>query len=319
MTGVFGTREERSEEGGVVADGRAASGRSVDSTPVDVLAWRGTQVGRAEVQRVLPQRRRRLLGAWCFVDYLAPLAVDEIRGLDVAPHPHVGLQTLTWLMCGEALHRDSLGTEQVLRPGALNLMTAGCGVAHSEEASPRYRGELRGLQLWIAQPEATRHAPPAFGHVEQVPIVELGSSRASVLIGTLAGVGSPLSAATPLVGADLRLAPGCLDLPLEPGYEHGLLVVDGAIAVGDRVVSAGEMALWAPGTDGVRLETREAARCLLLGGEPFGESVLMWWNYVARSRAEILEADLSWRARDGRFGAVASPLAPVVAPTPPFS
>ena len=135
---------------------------------VEITESRESRVGALRVRRALPQRARRMVGAWCFVDHMGPAAIDETHGLDVAPHPHIGLQTVTWLVVGEAVHRDSLGTEQVLMPGQLNLMTAGLGVSHSEEGTGRYRGELQGLQLWVAQPSATRHGTPAFEHHEAV-------------------------------------------------------------------------------------------------------------------------------------------------------
>jgi redox-sensitive bicupin YhaK (pirin superfamily) len=148
-------------------------------------------VGAMTVRRALPRRARRTVGAWCFVDHMGPLAVTEDEGIDIGPHPHIGLQTVTWLLAGEVLHRDSLGSEQLIRPGQLNLMTAGHGVSHAEERTGRYRGDLHGMQLWVAQPEGTRHGPPAFEHHASLPQVALGGAEATLLVGDLAGASSP--------------------------------------------------------------------------------------------------------------------------------
>ena len=161
-------------------------------TTVEIGASRQTQVGSVGVRRALPCKERRTVGAWCFIDQMGPTTVTADRGIDIAPHPHIGLQTVTWLLSGEAVHRDSLGSEQTIRPGQLNLMTAGHGVSHSEEATGRYSGELYGAQLWIAQPRATRDGDAAFEHHPDLPKVDLGGAVATVLVGTLAGTESPL-------------------------------------------------------------------------------------------------------------------------------
>src|SRR5918998_1713717 len=202
-------------------------------------------------------------------------------------HPHTGLHTVTWLLDGEVLHRDSLGTEQVIRAGQLNLMTAGEGVTHSEEATGRYRGQLHGVQLWVAQPEATRHGPAAFEHHAELPQVELDNAVATVLVGELAGAVSPARRDTPLVGVDAALGPGTGAWPLEPAFEHALVVLEGEVLAGEQVVRPGELAYLGIGRAQVVLSAAERARLLLLGGEPLGEPVLMWWNFVVRSRDEL--------------------------------
>src|SRR4051794_26091988 len=161
---------------------------------VEVTEGREATVGTMTVRRVLPRRARRTVGAWCFADHMGPEQVTETRGLDIGPHPHTGLHTVTWLLSGELLHRDSLGSEQLIRPGQLNLMTAGHGVAHAEEASRTYRGELQGVQLWVAQPAVTRHGQPAFEHHVELPLVSLGAGEASVLVGSFGDVVSPARA-----------------------------------------------------------------------------------------------------------------------------
>src|SRR5436190_8491140 len=180
------------------------SGAGVSRDPhLELLDSREAEVGAVRVRRALPRRTHRTVGAWCFADHMGPAAVTEEHGLDIGPHPHIGLQTVTWLLAGEALHRDSLGSEQLLRPGQLNLMTAGHGVAHSEEATGSYRGDLHGIQLWVAQPDATRDGPPAFEHRAELPRVELDGAVATILVGDLAGTPSPARRDTDHVGAQL--------------------------------------------------------------------------------------------------------------------
>lgn len=283
-----------------------------------VVAPRDAVVGTVPVRRSLPRRERRTVGAWCFLDQMGPVTVTENQGLDVAPHPHIGLQTVTWLLSGAAVHRDSLGSEQLIRPGELNLMTAGGGVSHSEERAGT-EGVLQGVQLWIALPEATRGGPPAFEHHAALPSEEVGSATVTVLIGELDALTSPARHDTELLGADIRLAAGSADLPLRPGWEHGLVVLAGGVTVDDRFVAEGEMAYIGTEHDECSLSAREASRCLLIGGPPFPEPVLMWWNYVARSREEITEAHRAWTAGSDRFGRVDSRLPRILVDPPPWS
>jgi redox-sensitive bicupin YhaK (pirin superfamily) len=265
----------------------------------------------------LPRRERRTVGGWCFADHLGPASITERAGVDIGPHPHTGLHTVTWLLEGEVLHRDSLGSEQVIKPGQLNLMTAGHGVAHSEEATGAYRGQLHGVQLWVAQPEATRHGPAAFEHHAELPRVHVGHSEATILVGTFGGRTSPARADTLLVGIDAVLQAGATDWPLEASFEHALLVLEGALDVEGQPVEAGQLAYLGQGRQTLALRTDRQARLLLLGGEPFVEPILMWWNFVARSRTEVETASREWNAGDPRFGSVASPLARIPAPGVP--
>ena len=216
------------------------------------------------------------------------------------------------------LHRDSLGTEQLIAPGQLNLMTAGRRRVPLEEATRSFRGTLEGVQLWVAQPDATRFGEPAFAHHAELPGVELDQSELTVLAGTLAGVTAPTRQDTPLVGVDAVLHPGTSTWPLRPDFEHGLVALSGTVAVDGQPVAEGRLAYLGRGRQELALTATADARVLLLGGEPFGEPVLMWWNFVARSRAEILAAYEQWRADDGRFGEVRSPLDRIPAPPPPW-
>jgi redox-sensitive bicupin YhaK (pirin superfamily) len=291
---------------------------------IEVREGRHADVSGLAVTRVLPTKGRRTVGAWCFVDLMGPVDPDDPDPLEVGPHPHIGLSTVTWLLEGEALHTDSLGTEQVIRAGQLNLMTAGRGISHAELAT---HPPFRGAQLWIAQPEATRHGSPAFEHHAELPRIELpgtgGQAEGSVLIGRLAGAAagttSPARADTPLIGLDLRLRPGRTIVPLEPRFEHAVAPLDGPVKVGGHVVEPGWLALVPAGADELPLEVRSSAgRVLLLGGVPLGEPVAMWWNFVARDRDELTAAWRDWNDRTGRFGAVASPLRRIEAPPPPW-
>jgi quercetin 2,3-dioxygenase len=310
MSGPVGTIDAPPTEG------RAST---VKPACVEITPSREASVGSMPVRRALPRRERRTVGAWCFADHMGPELVTETRGLDIGPHPHTGLQTVTWLVAGEVLHRDSLGTEQVIRAGELNLMTAGDGVTHSEEATGRYRGQLHGVQLWAAQPEATRHGAAAFEHHAELPQVELGGAVATVLVGSLAGATSPARRDTALVGVDAALAPGTAAWPLEPSFEHALVLLDGKVLVGEQVVAPGELAYLGRGREELVLTAADPARMLLLGGEPFPEPVLMWWNFVARSREELEAAYRQWESGDPRFGRLRSPLARIPAPAPFWS
>ena len=279
---------------------------------------RRTMVGELPVRRVLPQRPRRTVGAWCFADHVGPVPVSEERGVDIGPHPHMGLQTVTWLVSGEVLHRDSLGSEQVVRSGQLNLMTAGRGVAHSEENTGRFEGELQGIQLWVAQPEATRHGRSAFEHHAELPHLELDGLRGTVLVGAFGGRESPARRDTDHMGADLLLDPPGTVLPLRREYEYALIVLEGAVTVGDKLAEPGLLAYLGEGREECRLDVRARSRALLLGGIPFPEPLLMWWNFVARSRDEVSEARRQWSAGDERFGVVRSSLPRIDVGPPPW-
>lgn len=285
---------------------------------IEITESSQAQVGIVTVRRALPRRQRRTIGAWCFADHMGPADATPTRGLDVGPHPHCGLQTVTWLTQGEVLHHDSLGTEQLIAPGQLNLMTAGHGVSHSEEATGSYAGPVEGIQLWMAQPAATRDGEPAFEHHAELPEVALGGGRATVLVGTLDGTTSPARTDSPMVGAELRVD-GPASVPVDPAFEHGLIVLEGAVEVDGQVLTPGHLGYLAPGPAELVLAPEPTARVMLLGGAPFPEPIVMWWNYVIRDRAEATAAHRAWLADDGRFGAVESHLDRVVVDLPPWA
>jgi len=285
---------------------------------VEVIDGRATMVGDLPVRRVLPRRGRRTVGAWCFADHMGPVAVDEFRTVEIGPHPHIGLHTVTWLVAGELLHRDSLGSEQLIRPGQLNLMTAGHGVAHAEEATNGYRGDLHGMQLWVAQPDETRHAAPAFEHHSELPRVDLGAGEATVLVGEFGDVTSPARRDTELVGLDAVLRAGVSVWALRRDFEYAVVVIDGTVAVDGTVVTPGRLGYLGLGRDELTVGTTDNARMLLLGGIPFPEPVLIWWNYVARTKEEVELAGRDWNGRAERFARVDSHLARVPSPQPPW-
>jgi redox-sensitive bicupin YhaK (pirin superfamily) len=301
------------------ADAPPAEPRASSAAPacVEITPSRVADVGRMPVRRALPRRERRTVGAWCFADHMGPAPVTETSGLDIGPHPHTGLQTVTWLLEGEVLHRDSLGTTQLVRAGQLNLMTAGHGVAHSEEATGHYRGQVHGVQLWVAQPERTRHGGAAFEHHAELPQAELDGAVGTVLVGGFAGATSPARRDSELVGVDGALRPGTGTWPLEPAFEYALIVLDGLVRLQGQPLRPGSLAYLGLGRDQVELAADDPARVLLLGGVPFTEPIIMWWNFVARTREEIATAAGQWRAQDPRFGRVDSPLARLRVPPLP--
>lgn len=285
---------------------------------VEVTDSREAEVGEMRVRRALPRRARRMVGPWCFVDHMGPAAVTEDRGIDIGPHPHIGLQTVTWLLAGEVLHKDSLGSEQVIRPGQLNLMTAGNGVSHSEEATGRYQGPLHGVQLWVAQPERTRHSNPDFEHHPELPRRELDNGTATVIVGNLDGTTSPARRDTDHIGVDLDLRKGSSTLPAVGSSEHAVVVLEGAVTVDDHVLEPGHLGYLGTGRDEIRLSVTADARALLIGGAPFEESILMWWNFVARTKHEIIDAHRQWASAGERFGRVGSRLPRIPVDPPPW-
>jgi redox-sensitive bicupin YhaK (pirin superfamily) len=283
---------------------------------VELVRGRQTTVGGIGVRRTLPHRGRRTVGAWCFVDHFGPADVDE-RGMAIGPHPHMGLATVTWLLEGAVLHRDSLGSLAEIQPGQLNVMFAGHGVVHAEEGVAGYTGPLHGVQLWVAQPEETRHGPAAFEHHASLPTVETAHGVGTVLVGSFGGAVSPARCDSPLVGVDLALRAGRSELALEVGFEHAVVVLDGSLVIDDVEVKPGELAYLGTGRRAVTLDAGAEARVLLLGGEPFDAELLMWWNFVARTKAEVESAYDDWRARAERFPDLpGSPLGRIPAPHP---
>lgn len=261
--------------------------------------------GSLLIRRALPSAKKRMIGAWCFLDHAGPADVSGGNGMRVGPHPHTGLQTFSWLIEGEVLHRDSLGYEQVLRPGQVNLMTAGRGISHSEESPETRPDTLHLAQLWIALPEAQRDCEPAFAHHPVLPIHQQDGFTLTLLVGEAFSEESPAKVYSPLVAIDIstELDQAATQLPLRPDFEYGVLVLEGTANVCGDSVSVGTLLDLGCGRSALTVEVEHGARVLLIGGAPFSEEILLWWNYVGRSKAEIIEYDRLWN-QTGHFGEV---------------
>jgi quercetin 2,3-dioxygenase len=257
------------------------------------------------VRRTLPQRERSLIGAWCFADHYGPHDVRGAKGMDVPPHPHTGLQTVSWLFDGEVEHRDSAGVHVMVRPGELNLMTAGAGICHSE-VSTSATTVLHGVQLWVAMPDSDRDTGRDFAHY--VPTARaIDDAILRVFLGELAGDRSPVHTFTPLLGAQIDLEPGAdLTLDIDATFEHGVLLDQGIAEVAGTTLDVADLAFQAAGTEDLNIVNRGdgPARVVLLGGTPFPEQLVMWWNFVGRSHDDIATYRRQWEEHDDRFGAV---------------
>jgi len=285
---------------------------------LEALPGRLTDLAGLPIRRLLPRSGRRLVGPWCFLDSYGPLEFAAGKPIDVAPHPHVGLQTVSWLLEGEIVHNDSLGLRGSGAPGVLNLMTAGRGIAHSEETPTPNGGRLRGLQLWVALPETHRGTAPGFEQHRNLPIAALPGARATVILGRALGLVSPAQAFSPIVAAEIAIEAGCrVAFPLERDFEHAVVPLQGAAALDARTLEIDTLYYLGTGRRELLLAAEGGPACvLLLGGAPFGETILMWWNFVARTTEEIVAAREDWEA-GRRFGSVAA-YAGERLPAPPF-
>lgn len=269
------------------------------------LEARRTMLGEGlEIRRALPNRHHRTVGAWCFLDHAGPADYAADRGVNVGPHPHIGLQTFSWMIEGSIRHRDSLGYDQWIRPGQVNLMTAGRGIAHSEESPTGEPGRVQLAQLWIALPAAEAEREPAFEHYPDLPVLKRGGFRATLLAGECSGERSPARVYTPLIGLDLA-TPGeaRTEWPLRADFEHAVMVLEGAADVDDAPLGPGTLLYLGAGRDKIAVASQPAARLLLIGGLPMNEQILIWWNFVARRREDVVQATRDWNA-GRRFGEV---------------
>jgi redox-sensitive bicupin YhaK (pirin superfamily) len=269
-----------------------------------VLDYREVPLGGPRamaVRRSLPQRGQSLIGAWCFLDHYGPDNVADSGGMRVAGHPHTGLQTVSWLFRGEIEHRDTTGAHALVRPREINLMTAGSGIAHSE-FSTAGTTVLHGVQLWVALPDRDRFTAPAFEH-HAPPVLDVEGAEVLVFLGSLFGQTSPVRTFSPLLGAEVTLRPGqTLSVPLDAGFEHGVMVDTGTVSAGGAEAKPGQLVYLPLGASGVDIAASAdgPARVLLLGGEPLGEQIVMWWNFVGRTHDEVVGYREDWqRARQG--------------------
>ncbi|MES9508295.1 pirin family protein [Streptomyces sp. NPDC000609] len=271
----------------------------------ELLTPRRVRLGEStEVRRLLPNLGRRMIGAWAFVDHYGPDDIAGEPGMQVPPHPHMGLQTVSWLHDGEVLHRDSLGSLRTIRPRELGLMTSGRAISHSEESPRSHTRLLHGAQLWVALPDAHRHVEPHFQHHSDLPTVSAPGVTATLILGELDGTASPGTAYTPIVGADIALTSGAeARLPLEPDFEYAVLSMSGRADVDGVPVLPGSMLYLGCGRTELPLRADTDAGLMLLGGEPFEEEIVMWWNFIGRSQEEIEEARRGWM-ESSRFGEV---------------
>ncbi|MFD5680823.1 pirin family protein [Streptomyces bacillaris] len=271
----------------------------------ELLTPRRVPLGEStEVRRLLPNLGRRMVGAWAFVDHYGPDDIADEPGMQVPPHPHMGLQTVSWLHDGEVLHRDSLGSLQTVRPRELGLMTSGRAISHSEESPKPHARFLHGAQLWVALPDEHRHVEPHFQHHTDLPAVTAPGLTATVILGELDGATSPGTAYTPIVGADLALTEGAeARLPLDPDFEYAVLSMSGEAEVDGVPVLPGSMLYLGCGRRELPLRALSDAGLMLLGGEPFEEEIVMFWNFIGRSGEEIAQARKEWE-EGSRFGEV---------------
>lgn len=264
------------------------------------------------VFRTLPNKHRHMVGPWCFADAFGPVDLAAHAGMDVRPHPHTGLQTVSWLVSGRIEHRDSLGSVHTVEPGGVHVMTAGRGIAHSEYSTADSR-VLHGIQLWTALPAADRGVAPQFAALDAVPHERVGDADVRVFAGSLGQQSAGVPTFSPLVGAEVSFpAGGAAELPVDATFEHGVLALTDGIRVRGIPVASGGMGVVAPGTSSIVIEADPGAICILLGGTPWTEEFVMFWNFIGASHAEVQEARETWMRERGsdasarqRFGSVA--------------
>lgn len=278
------------------------------------LAARDVLLGRTtHVRRIVPNKTRRMIGAWCFLDHFGPDDIVATGGMWVPPHPHAGLQTVTWLFEGLGLHTDSLGSRQLIRPGQLNVMTAGHGIAHAEVSPEGAPASLHGVQLWVCLPDAVRDSvPPGFAHLAELSTYAERGVGVRVMVGSMAGQTSPAPAYSPLLAAEVTLEQGTRTvLDLQPSFEYGVLVAQGGAQVeGGALLERNAMSYLGSGRRELVVEAGpDRTVLMLLGGEPFEEEIVMWWNFIGRSHEEVVEQREAWNGtglghRPERFGTV---------------
>jgi redox-sensitive bicupin YhaK (pirin superfamily) len=260
--------------------------------------------GGISVNRLLPSRQRRTIGAWCFLDHAGPAVFASGAGMHVGPHPHIGLQTFTWMIEGEAVHRDSLGNVQVIRPGQVNLMTAGRGISHTEDSASD-QGTLHAAQLWIALPPEAKDCAPAFDHYPDLPQWDENGCRYTLLAGQYKHRNAPARIYSALVGIDLYSRQGAaIELDLDPAFEYGLMLLEGGAQISGESFTVNELAYLGCGAQTLQCQLSAGSRAILIGGEPLKEEIQIWWNFVGHSKAEIAQAHRDWEAAGARFGRI---------------
>lgn len=272
---------------------------------IQEVPLRCAEIGQGTViKRALPSRHKRMIGAWCFLDHAGPVSFPQGDGLDVGPHPHIGLQTFTWMIEGTLMHTDSIGSKQLIRPKQVNLMTAGQGISHTEVA-PEQETHMHAAQLWIALPDAKRNMPSRFDHYPELPVVSRDGVEFTVLVGEFLETRSPVEVHSPLLAVDLTAAETVRTrLQLNPAFEYGFMALEGTAHINQHELNEDNMVVLEPGLQDIEIELHQGARVLLLGGEPFESAILLWWNFVGRTQEELSEARDQWVNQDPRFGSI---------------
>lgn len=271
-----------------------------------VIVPRARDLGGFEVRRALPSAERQMVGPFIFFDQFGPVLMQAGQGVNVRPHPHIGLSTVTWLFDGSIFHRDSLGSEQPISPGELNWMTAGKGIVHSERTIPEELAKPRklfGIQSWVALPKQFEETAPAFEHVamDRLPVLDERGIQVRVIAGSLFGAASPVKTHSDLFYADVQMAAGTA-LPLPADHEErGIYIAEGEIEVGGQVFETGRLLVFRPG-DAITIRARSNARMMMLGGEPMDGPRYIWWNFVSSSKDRMEAAKDDWK--QARFGIV---------------
>ena len=266
---------------------------------------RSAEIGQGTlIKRALPSRHKRMIGAWCFLDHAGPVSFPQGEGLDIGPHPHIGLQTFTWMIEGTILHTDSLGTKQLIRPKQVNLMTAGHGISHTEVA-PATETHMHTAQLWIALPDAQRHIAPKFEHYPTLPVVMQDQIEFTILVGEFLNTTSPVQVYTPLLGVDLiAQADSQTCIALNPKFEYALIALDGTACINGHGLNHDNMLVLECGISEISLQLTQGDRVLLIGGEPFEAQILLWWNFVGRTMDDMQQAREDWVNHAARFGEI---------------
>ncbi|MGE8570916.1 MAG: pirin family protein [Acinetobacter amyesii] len=272
---------------------------------IQAFPLRRAEIGQGTViKRALPSRHKRMIGAWCFLDHAGPVHFPQGDGLDVGPHPHIGLQTFTWMIDGTMMHTDSLGTHQLIQPKQVNLMTAGYGISHTEVA-PESETQMHAAQLWIALPDDKINMAPQFDHYPELPVVTQDGIELTVLVGEFLQTKSPVKVHSELLGVDLRSSESqSTILPLNPKFEYGFMALEGTASINGHELNEDNMVVLEPGLTQVKIDLHAGGRVLLLGGEPFESPILLWWNFVGRTQEELNIAREQWINQDERFGSI---------------
>jgi quercetin 2,3-dioxygenase len=284
--------------------------------PISIIEGKRGDVGGIPVRRLLPRATRRTVGPWCFVDHAGPITSPKMQ---VGPHPHIGLHTVSWMISGEVVHYDSLGSEQTLTPGQLNVMTAGHGIAHAEQTDVSgnaltANNEQHLVQLWAAQPEDTRHGVPAFIHYSHIPTIDTSTAQVTVMMGAHANVSSEASLHWPASAIDILLR-GAYECDVSPEFEYGVVTVNGTVIVNDIETTVNKFVYIPTGHTSLRfIPSTPTAHVVLIGGTPFEEKLAMHWNFVARTTDELHQAVTDWNSDSDRFGSVGGGLSRIPAP-----